>query len=179
MDINYLQELRDATNLLDVGDVEKVANEEPQKAQEAQSPNTETCTELAQDLLKTAAEMRGDTPKGGAPSDTETTASIDEATGISEEELKRRLAERLKKKRQQEAGPEKPKGEAMEEGGEGAEGAEDKEAAASDKLPPNSAPYPKEVGKLLAESPSDELTEADLKKGLALFMKGKSKGGKK
>jgi len=178
MGVNYLQELRDAENLLDIG--EKTASEGKTAPQEEKtaSPSTEKCNELAEGLLKAAAEMRGDTPKGGSPADSEAGSSIAEATGISEEELKRRLLERLRKKRQAEG-----KEEVVEEGGEKME--EGKEAAASTShyktLPSNTPPYPKEVGKLMAAAPPIELSESDLKKGLMAFAQKRKQesGGKK
>jgi len=169
---NYIEELHNAVDLLKSDSGEKIASENSEASQEKiASPETETCTDLADELLKVAAEMRGDTPKGGAPADSETASSLGEATGVSEEELKRRMMERLRKKKEQ-SSPEKGEA-AEEEGGEGEK--EEKEAAAYETLPPNSPVYPDEARKLMAEAPSIELTEQQLKRGLAAFAANKAK----
>jgi len=179
MGIDYLEELRRTERILE-GKLplnEKVAKEEP-TSQES-GIGTNECNLLCEELLKTAEELRSD-------DDSEAASAVNEVTGVSKEEMKRKALDLLSKKKKKEkpsesvVSEEKAKGESEtptlgEAPEKEAEGSADHYAD----LPAKDSPEPDpDVKKLLAAAPDTELKESDLKNRILKTIKKKAGGGK-
>ena len=179
MSVDYLQELRNARAILSGAGEQKEAEEQKTAFddQEVAGPSTKDCEALSEELMKFAAEIREEEAPTKAPDEeaSETSSAIGDATGVSKEEVKRKLLAMAKKKKEQKSEPEK--GESAGEGAENEAVSEEKAAAGGTPhyadLPGKTSPDPPDVAKLLSEAPPEDISPEDLKKGLLAFAKSK------